>query len=166
MLRDVRLRLKVFPEVITVTTEQGRPESGTDNETLNLAKVLVRLKPHGEWRKGLDKPALIEEMRATLGELPGVAFNFAQPIRDSVEESTSGARGQVVLKLFGPDIPTLRGILLQTKGLVKDINGVVDLTCTVMRLLPRCMWSSTARPGAPGDCHGGRAKTLEVALAM
>jgi cobalt-zinc-cadmium resistance protein CzcA len=38
--------------VITVTTEQGRPESGTDNETLNLAKVLVRLKPHGEWRKG------------------------------------------------------------------------------------------------------------------
>lgn len=127
VLRDVRLRLKVFPEVLTVTTEQGRPESGTDNETLNLAKVLVRLKPHGEWRKGLNKPALIEEMRATLGEIPGVAFNFAQPIRDSVEESTSGARGQVVLKLFGPDIPTLRGILQQTKGLVKDIDGVVDL---------------------------------------
>ena len=127
VLREVRLRLKVFPEVITVTTEQGRPESGTDNETLNLAKVLVRLKSHGEWRKGLDKPALIEEMRATLGEIPGVAFNFAQPIRDSVEESTSGARGQVVLKLFGPDIPTLRSILQQTKGLVKDISGVVDL---------------------------------------
>ena len=127
VLRDVRLRLKVFPEVITVTTEQGRPESGTDNETLNLAKVLVRLKPHGDWRKGLTKPALIEEMRATLGEIPGVAFNFAQPIRDSVEESTSGARGQVVLKLFGPDIPTLRGILQQTKSLVKGIDGVVDL---------------------------------------
>lgn len=127
VLRDVRLRLKVFSEVISVTTEQGRPESGTDNETLNLAKVLVRLKPHEEWRKNLTKPALIEEMRATLGEIPGVAFNFAQPIRDSVEESTSGARGQVVLKLFGPDIPTLRGILQQTKTLVKDIDGVVDL---------------------------------------
>jgi cobalt-zinc-cadmium resistance protein CzcA len=146
VLRDVRLRLKVFPEVITVTTEQGRPESGTDNETLNLAKVLVRLKPHGEWRKGLTKPALIEEMRATLGEIPGVAFNFAQPIRDSVEESTSGARGQVVLKLFGPDIPTLRSILQQTKSLVKDIDGVVDLDLYRDARHPRCMCSSTARP--------------------
>lgn len=127
VLRDVRLRLKVFPEVITVTTEQGRPESGTDNETLNLAKALVRLKPHGEWRKGLTKPELIEQMRATLSEIPGVAFNFAQPIRDSVEESTSGARGQVVLKVFGPDIPTLRAILKQTVSLVKGIDGVVDL---------------------------------------
>ncbi|GGH67397.1 cation transporter [Comamonas phosphati] len=127
VLRDVRLRLKVFPEVISVTTEQGRPESGTDNETLNLAKVLVRLKPHGEWRKGLDKPALIEQMRATLGEIPGVAFNFAQPIRDSVEESTSGARGQVVLKVFGPEIPKLRAVLEQTVSLVGKIDGVVDL---------------------------------------
>ena len=166
VLRDVRLRLKVFPEVLTVTTEQGRPESGTDNETLNLAKVLVRLKPHGEWRKGLNKPALIEEMRATLGEIPGVAFNFAQPIRDSVEESTSGARGQVVLKLFGPDIPTLRGILQQTKGLVKDIDGVVDLDLYRDAPAPQVHVEfdrqALARQGiAMEDAQ----KTLEVALA-
>ncbi|MET4575126.1 efflux RND transporter permease subunit [Ottowia thiooxydans] len=127
VLRDVRMRLKAFPEVISVTTEQGRPESGTDNETLNLAKALVRLKPHGEWRKGMSKPELIEQMRETLGEIPGVAFNFAQPIRDSVEESTSGARGQVVLKLFGPDITQLRQILQTTLAVVKNIEGVVDL---------------------------------------
>lgn len=166
VLRDVRLRLKVFPEVITVTTEQGRPESGTDNETLNLAKVLVRLKPHGDWRKGLTKPALIEEMRATLGEIPGVAFNFAQPIRDSVEESTSGARGQVVLKLFGPDIPTLRSILQQTKGLVKDIDGVVDLDLYRDAPAPQVHVEfdrqALARQGiAMEDAQ----KTLEVALA-
>ena len=166
VLRDVRLRLKVFPEVLTVTTEQGRPESGTDNETLNLAKVLVRLKPHGEWRKGLNKPALIEEMRATLGEIPGVAFNFAQPIRDSVEESTSGARGQVVLKLFGPDIPTLRGILQQTKGLVKGIDGVVDLDLYRDAPAPQVHVEfdrqALARQGiAMEDAQ----KTLEVALA-
>ncbi|QXZ08739.1 CusA/CzcA family heavy metal efflux RND transporter [Comamonas sp. Y33R10-2] len=166
VLRDVRLRLKVFPEVLTVTTEQGRPESGTDNETLNLAKVLVRLKPHGEWRKGLNKPALIEEMRATLGEIPGVAFNFAQPIRDSVEESTSGARGQVVLKLFGPDIPTLRGILQQTKALVKGIDGVVDLDLYRDAPAPQVHVEfdrqALARQGiAMEDAQ----KTLEVALA-
>ena len=166
VLRDVRLRLKVFPEVISVTTEQGRPESGTDNETLNLAKVLVRLKPHGEWRKDLTKPALIEEMRATLGEIPGVAFNFAQPIRDSVEESTSGARGQVVLKLFGPDIPTLRGILQQTKSLVKDIDGVVDLDLYRDAPAPQVHVQfdrqALARQGIAMETAQ---KTLEVALA-
>jgi cobalt-zinc-cadmium resistance protein CzcA len=126
-LREVRRRLGAFPEAISVTSEQGRPESGTDNETINLAKVLVRLKPRDEWRKGLDKDALIGQMRATLREIPGVAFNFAQPIRDSVEESTSGARGHVVLKLFGPEIETLRDILQKTKAAVAGIDGVVDL---------------------------------------
>jgi len=127
ILREVRLRLKAFPEVISVTTEQGRPESGTDNETINLAKALIRLKPHGQWRAGLDKQALVGEMRASLVEIPGVAFNFAQPIRDSVEESTSGARGHVVLKLFGPDIDVLRGVLEKTKTALRPIDGVVDL---------------------------------------
>ncbi|MEG0148465.1 MAG: CusA/CzcA family heavy metal efflux RND transporter [Comamonas sp.] len=166
VLREVRMRLKVFPEVITVTTEQGRPESGTDNETLNLAKALVRLKPHGEWRKGLNKPALIEEMRATLGEIPGVAFNFAQPIRDSVEESTSGARGQVVLKLFGPDIPTLRSILKQTVSLVKPIEGVVDLDLYRDAPAPQVHVEfdrqALARQGIAMETAQ---KTLEVALA-
>ena len=127
VLHQVRERLGRYPEVITVVSEQGRPESGTDNETLNLAKVLVRLKPHDQWTQGLTKAALIEQMRASLSEIPGVAFNFAQPIRDSVEESTSGARGQVVLKIYGPDIPKLRELLKQTVELVKPIDGVVDL---------------------------------------
>ena len=166
VLRDVRLRLKVFPEVISVTTEQGRPESGTDNETLNLAKTLVRLKPHGEWRKGLTKPELIEQMRGTLGEIPGVAFNFAQPIRDSVEESTSGARGQVVLKLFGPDIPTLRALLKQTVSLVKDIDGVVDLDlyrdAPAPQLHVEFDRQALARQGITME---NAQKTLEVALA-
>jgi len=127
VLADVRRRLRAFPETNSVTSEQGRPESGTDNETLNLAKVLVRLKPHKEWRAGLTKRDLIAEMRTSLSEIPGVAFNFAQPIRDSVEEATSGARGHVVLKLYGPDIPTLRSILQQTKLALQPIEGVVDL---------------------------------------
>ena len=127
LLRTIRMRLKALPEVISVTSEQGRPEDGTDNETINVAKVLARLKPHDAWRPGLDKAELVGQMRESLADLPGVQFNFAQPIRDSVEESTSGARGQVVLKLFGPDIDTMRGLLQQTKAAVADIEGVVDL---------------------------------------
>lgn len=166
VLADVRRRMGQYPEVISVTTEQGRPESGTDNETLNLAKVLVRLKPHDQWRKGLTKPQLIEQMRDSLSEIPGVAFNFAQPIRDSVEESTSGARGQVVLKLFGPEIPQLRAILQQTVDLVKPIDGVVDLGLYRDAPAPQVHVNfdreALARQGITMD---SAQKTLEVALA-
>ncbi|WP_295855568.1 CusA/CzcA family heavy metal efflux RND transporter [uncultured Xylophilus sp.] len=127
VLRDIRGRLRAFPEVLSVTSEQGRPESGTDNETLNMAKILVRLRPTADWRDGIDKPGLVDAMRERLQEIPGVDFNFAQPIRDSVEESTSGARGHVVLKLFGPDIATLRRTLQQAQAAIAPIDGVVDL---------------------------------------
>ena len=166
VLSDVRRRLGQYPEVISVTSEQGRPESGTDNETQNLAKVLVRLKPHAQWTKGLTKPQLIEKMRASLSEIPGVAFNFAQPIRDSVEESTSGARGQVVLKVFGPDIPQLRALLQQTVELVRPIPGVVDLGLYRDAPAPQVHVTfdrdALARAGIAMDTAQ---KTLEMALA-
>ncbi|GAA4339550.1 CusA/CzcA family heavy metal efflux RND transporter [Pigmentiphaga soli] len=127
LLHTIRQRLKAVPETISVISEQGRPEDGTDNETINVAKVLVRLKDRSQWRKGLDKETLVSEMRQSLSDMPGVQFNFAQPIRDSVEESTSGARGQVVLKVFGPEIETMRGILVKTKEAVSHVDGVVDL---------------------------------------
>jgi len=127
LLRIIRMRLKQLPETVSVTSEQGRPEDGTDNETINVAKVLVRLKDRKQWRKGVTKDDLIAQMRESLADLPGVQFNFAQPIRDSVEESTAGARGHVVLKVYGAEIEAMRGILLQAKEVVRDIEGVVDL---------------------------------------
>lgn len=166
VLGDVRRIVRQFPEVISVSTEQGRPESGTDNETLNMAKVLVRLKPLAEWRAGLNKTALIEEMRTQLSAIPGVAFNFSQPIRDSVEESTSGARGQVVLKVFGPEIPELRAILQQTMDAVRHIDGVVDLDlyrdAPAPQLHVEFDREALARHGIPMDTAQ---KTLELALA-
>jgi len=127
LLRTIRMRLQAVPEAVSVTSEQGRPEDGTDNETINVAKVLVRLKERAQWREGLTKEELVAQMRESLADLPGVQFNFAQPIRDSVEESTSGARGHVVLKVFGAEIETMRAILQQTKEAVRHIDGVVDL---------------------------------------
>ena len=166
ILGEVRTIMRQFPEVISVSTEQGRPESGTDNETLNMAKVLVRLKPAEQWRAALTKPALIEEMRAQLASIPGVAFNFSQPIRDSVEESTSGARGQVVLKVFGPEIPQLRAILQNTMDAVRGIDGVVDLDlyrdAPAPQLHVEFHREALARHGISMDTAQ---KTLELSLA-
>ncbi|MCC6877536.1 MAG: efflux RND transporter permease subunit, partial [Sandaracinaceae bacterium] len=127
LLVDVRRRLLAFPEVLASLSEHGRPEDGTDNEGVNMSETFVRLRPRSEWREGWDKARLIEAMRASLDDIPGVRFNFSQPIRDNVEESGSGVRGQVVLKIFGDDLAAMRASLTQALDALASIEGVVDL---------------------------------------
>lgn len=126
-LHAMRQRITPFPEVLSVLTEQGRPEDGTDNESLNLGKLLVRLRPRDSWRSGWDRDRLVQTLRERLSEIPGVRYNFSQPIRDAVEESVSGARGKVVLKVVGEDLDLMRTALKQAMPLLKAIPGVVDL---------------------------------------
>jgi cobalt-zinc-cadmium resistance protein CzcA len=127
ILTDVRRRLLAFPEVIEVLSEQGRPEDGTDDEGVNMSETFVHLKPHAAWRRGLDKDRLVESMRASLTEIPGVEFNFSQPIKDNVEEAISGVRGKVVLKIFGPDLQAMRETLEKCKTTLAGVPGIVDL---------------------------------------
>ncbi|MBN9428095.1 MAG: efflux RND transporter permease subunit [Burkholderiales bacterium] len=127
VLAQVRQRLGAFPEVIRVVSEQGRPEQGTDNETINIAKVLVRMKSRDQWRPGFDRKQMVGAMRVAMSDIPGVLFNFAQPIRDSVEEASSGARGHVVVKVFGSDLEKMRATLREVIEQVRPIAGVVDL---------------------------------------
>lgn len=125
--REVQRMLYDFPEVMHVLNEQGRPEDGTDNEGVNLTKLFVRLYPVEEWTTGRNKTSLIEAMREELEQFPGIAFNFSQPIKDSVEEAVSGVRGQVVLKVRGRDFTQMRGSLLDAIDALSPIEGITDL---------------------------------------
>lgn len=127
ILLDVRRRLLAFPEVVATMSEHGRPEDGTDNEGSNMSETFVRLRPRGEWRPGVTKDVLVDEMRASLTAIPGVRFNFSQPIKDNVEESGTGVRGQVVLKIFGIDLDAMEAALAQSVAALEQIEGVVDL---------------------------------------
>jgi cobalt-zinc-cadmium resistance protein CzcA len=127
VLVEVRRRIVAFPEVLAAMSEHGRPEDGDDNEGANMSETFVRLRPREAWRHGLTKEALIEEMRRSLTAIPGVRFNFSQPIRDNVEESGSGVRGQVVLKIFGTDLDAMRRSLGEAIEALEDIEGIVDL---------------------------------------
>ena len=127
ILLDVRKRLLAFPEVEATLSEHGHPEDGTDDEGTNMSETFVRLKPEGEWRKGLTKDALVEQMRASLTQIPGVDYNFSQPIKDNVEEAVSGVRGKVVLKIFGNDLEKMRASLEQAKTALAGVAGIVDL---------------------------------------
>ena len=104
VLRDTRLALLKFPEVKDVLTEQGHPEDGTDDEAPNQAETFVIMKPESRVAHRPHKEQIVDAMRAELEKRPGVVYNFSQPIKDRVEESISGIRGQIVVKIYGEDL--------------------------------------------------------------
>jgi cobalt-zinc-cadmium resistance protein CzcA len=166
ILQEVRRRLGEFPEVVATMSEHGRPEDGTDNEGANMSETFVRLRPRSEWREGVTKDSLVDEMRASLDAIPGVRFNFSQPIKDNVEESGSGVRGQVVLKVFGTDLDAMRASLARAVDVLDEIDGVVDLDVYRDTSMPQLQIeyerASLAREGiAMEDAQ----RTLETSLA-
>src|SRR6185369_11861134 len=117
-LRRTRLALMQFPEVADVLTEQGHPEDGTDDEAPNQAETFVMMKPESEWHTGRTKAQIVDAMRAELEKRPGIDYNFSQPIKDRVEESISGIRGQIVVKVYGENLTLMQQKLEETRGLL------------------------------------------------
>jgi cobalt-zinc-cadmium resistance protein CzcA len=126
VLRDLRQKILKFPEVKDVLSEQGHPEDGTDDEAPNQSETFVIMKPQKEWGTGRSKEQVVDEMRAAL-ERPGIDLNFSQPIKDRVEESISGIRGQVVVKLYGDDLTLMHEKLEQVKGILSSTRGGRDV---------------------------------------
>ncbi|MBN8616418.1 MAG: efflux RND transporter permease subunit [Deltaproteobacteria bacterium] len=163
---EVRTRLLQFPEVREVDTKQGRPEDGTDNESVNMGETYVHLHARDRWREGVTTEQLQEQMRASLGEIPGIRFNFSQPIRDNVEEAISGVRGQVVLKIYGTDLIEMRALLLEALAAVREVPGVIEASLYRDRMVPqleiRPDRERLARSGVSMDAVQG---AIELALA-
>src|SRR5207302_2264798 len=122
--RRIREILRKTPEVRTVISKAGRPEDGTDPKSINMAEVFVDLKPSAQWKRGLSKEKLIEEMDRNLDALPGIQTSFSQPIRDNVLESISQIDGQVVIKVFGDDSAALRRKAAEMLKAIADVRGV------------------------------------------
>jgi len=166
LLVDIRKKILEFPEVIQTLSEHGRPEDGTDNEGVNMAETYVRLKPKDEWRPGWDKERLVQAMRASLEEIPGIRYNFSQPIKDNVEEAVSGVRGKVVLKIFGEDLAKMRATLEQAKAVLKDVPGITDLDlyrdASTPQLRIKLDRGALARAGVPIQ---DAAREIETALS-
>jgi heavy metal efflux system protein len=123
-LARIRSTLRQFPEVTTVVSKSGRPEDGTDPKLINMAEVLVDVKPESDWPRGMSKERLIENMNAALETIPGIDPSFSQPIRDNVLESISQIDGQIVIKVFGDDIDTLRHLARDVVHTIAPVRGV------------------------------------------
>ena len=126
VLREMRLELMAFPEVKDVLSEQGHPEDGTDDEAPNQSETFVIMKPQADWHTGRTKEQVIAAMRAAL-DRPGVDYNFSQPIKDRVEESISGIRGQIVVKIYGDDLDLMHGKLDEVKAILNGTRGARDV---------------------------------------
>jgi cobalt-zinc-cadmium resistance protein CzcA len=123
-----RLLLANFPEVIQVVSQVGRPDDGTDASGFYNTEFFVDLLPRSEWRSQFTtKDELIAAMDTELGKLPGVNWNFSQPISDNVEEAVSGVKGELAVKLFGPDLRILEEKANAMRDVMGRIPGVADL---------------------------------------
>jgi cobalt-zinc-cadmium resistance protein CzcA len=124
---ELRAQIAKSPEVIQVVSQMGRPDDGTDVVTFNDVEVSVSLKPPSDWRPGLTKNGLIDEINHRLSRIPGMDLNFSQNIQDNVEEAMSGVKGENSLKLFGDDFDTLSRLANQIAQVMQSVRGVADV---------------------------------------
>ena len=125
-VHDIRERLLAFPEVRTVVSQLGAPDDGTDPNGPDNCEFYIGLQPRETWRMR-DKGQLIDAMGAALTPVTGITTNFSQPIKDNVDEALAGVKGELSIKLFGPDLFTLEAKAKEIAGVLAGIRGVTDL---------------------------------------
>jgi cobalt-zinc-cadmium resistance protein CzcA len=126
--RKMRQILQRHPEVITVTSQHGRPDDGSDASPFSNVELFVPLKPQSEWAHGLTKEKLTKEIQSEFErELPGVVFNFSQYIQDNIEEAMSGVKGANSVKIVGPNLETLTLLAKEVRDQMTQVRGITDL---------------------------------------
>ena len=129
VMNKARIILSAFPEVTKVVSQVGRPDDGTDTTGFFNTEYFVDLKPKAEWRPvfGQNKEELIGAMDRELEKMPGVIWNFSQPISDNVEEAVSGVKGELAVKLYGDDLRLLEATADKVVDVMSKVRGVADL---------------------------------------
>jgi len=124
-MREIMLR---HPEVITVVSQHGRPDDGSDASPFSNVELFAPLKPADEWPKGVTKDSLTEQIRKEFDTaLPGITFNFSQYIQDNIEEGISGVKGSNSVKIIGPNLEVLTRLADQVRTEIGQVRGVADL---------------------------------------
>jgi heavy metal efflux system protein len=129
IMDHARLMLAAFPEVKQVVSQVGRPDDGTDTTGFFNTEYFVDLKPKEQWRPVFheERDALIAAMDAQLSKIPGVLWNFSQPISDNMEEAVSGVKGELAVKMYGDDLKQLETKGDEVVAVMRGVAGVQDL---------------------------------------
>lgn len=124
--------VKTFPEVQRVVTKLGRPDLATEAMGIYQGDVYVILRPIETWRTGRSKEALVQAMSDALEQMPGMTFNFTQPMAMRLDEVVSGVKADVAVKIFGSDPATLERLGGQIQRVLGQVRGASDLQADVL----------------------------------
>ncbi|WP_207420939.1 efflux RND transporter permease subunit [Desertivirga brevis] len=118
--------IKSVPEVDKVLGKAGRANTATDNSPVSMIETIIALKPKSEWRAGITKKDIINELDQKL-QIPGVVNGWTQPIINRINMLSTGIRTDVGVKVYGQDLNMIDSVSQQVQSLLKGVNGVKDL---------------------------------------
>ncbi|MBK7036061.1 MAG: efflux RND transporter permease subunit [Bacteroidetes bacterium] len=118
--------IMTIPEVQNVLGKAGRANTATDNSPISMIETIILLKPEKEWRKGITKDSIINELNSKL-QIPGVINGWTQPIINRINMLSTGIRTDVGVKIYGQNLDTINKLAQQFKKQLEGIEGAVDL---------------------------------------
>ncbi|HYF34712.1 MAG TPA: CusA/CzcA family heavy metal efflux RND transporter, partial [Prosthecobacter sp.] len=120
--------IRSFPEVVSVAGKLGRADTATDPAPTEMIETTIMLKPEAEWRAGMTRQKLINEMMAALRMVPGSVPGFLQPIENRVLMISTGIRSQLGVKILGDDLDKLQQAAFAVQRIVQDVRGATGVT--------------------------------------
>src|SRR6266704_4276075 len=118
--------IKSVPEVENVLGKAGRANTATDNSPISMVETILLLKPKAQWRPGLTKNDIINELNAKL-QIPGTTNGWTQPIINRINMLSTGIRTDVGVKVYGQNLDSINVFAQQIKNALNGVNGVKDL---------------------------------------
>jgi copper/silver efflux system protein len=118
--------IKSVPEVENVLGKAGRANTATDNSPINMIETIILLKPKTEWRPGLSKGDIINELNAKL-QIPGTTNGWTQPIINRINMLSTGIRTDVGVKVYGQNLDSINVFAQQIRNALNGVAGVKDL---------------------------------------
>ena len=131
--------LEEFPEVVTVVSKIGTSEIPTDPMPIEVGDIIVKMKPKSEWVSASTKEEMFKEMEKVLSKIPGVQYEFTQPIQMRFNELIAGVREDIAIKIFGENPQVLFQKANQAEDIISQIEGVSDLRVEQTQGLPQMM---------------------------
>src|SRR3954447_17033211 len=120
--------IRSFPEVTAVVTKLGRPDLATEAMSVYESDAYLTLAPKSEWHCCGSKEELVQKLSEALNKIPGVVYEFTQPMQMRMDEVVTGIRGDVALKIFGEDVNTLEALAVRAQKVVGSVPGAADIT--------------------------------------
>lgn len=129
--------LKNFPEVDQVVSRIGAAEVPTDPMSMEESDVIIKLKPKSQWVSASSKDELADQFKEALAEIPGVDFEFTQPIEMRFNELITGVRADLAIKIFGEDLDILYKKALEVEEAIQNVEGAADIIVEKTAGLPQ-----------------------------